>query len=230
MSISFDEIYKNVLEIKNDLLPYPNAIIQAVTKMQSNESIEFVKNECGISHFGENHVQEYIQHKPAFENATVDMIGKLQTNKVKYLIGSINIIQSLDSIHLCDEINKQSAKKGIVTKVFIEVNIASEESKSGVSIIDFPYLIEHASKSSNIEVCGLMTLSQNTQDESLKQKYFADLRKLRDEYLPYFSGYDDHPLLSMGMSESYKEALYEGADIIRLGQKIFGKRIYQNQN
>lgn len=228
MNQDFEYIKKNIEALNKEMSMYPNSKLMAVVKTRTDEEIEYAISECGIDYLGDNHVQEFNVHTKFLQDAKIDMIGKLQTNKIKYLIGKVNLIQTLDSIHLADEINKASQKKNVITNVLIEVNIASEEQKSGVILSDFPALIEYASKLDNINVTGLMTVSKLTSDSKEKHMYFSSLRKLRDEYMQYFKGYSDHPILSMGMTDSYREALDEGSDVIRIGTGIFGPRKYTN--
>lgn len=228
MNLDLEYIKKNIEALRKEISLYPSSELMAVVKTRTDEEIEYATSECGIDYIGDNHVQEFNGHIKFLPKAKIDMIGKLQTNKIKYLIGKVNLIQTLDSIHLAEEINKASQKKNIITNVLIEVNIASEEQKSGVLLNDFPALIEYASKLENITVSGLMTVSKLTSDSKEKRIYFSMLRKLRDEYLSYFRGYVNHPTLSMGMTDSYREALDEGSDIIRIGTGIFGPRKYTN--
>ena len=228
MSLSFHEIESNILNIKKEMESYPSSKLMAVIKTRTNEELAPVINVNLIDYVGENHAQEFLYHQNVISNIKTDFIGKLQTNKIKYIIGKVNLIQSLDSIHLADELNKKSEKLGIITNTLIEVNIAEEESKSGIMPEEFELLLEHVSSLKSIRVCGLMTISENTNDSKTMIKYFSSLRKMRDKYYPHFQGYENHPILSMGMTNSYKEALSEGSDIIRIGTGIFGERKYTN--
>lgn len=228
MSLSFDEIKNNICNIKKDMSSYPEAKLQAVIKTKTNEELKDVIEGELVDFVGENHAQEFVYHYPIISNIKVDFIGKLQTNKIKYIIGKINMIESIDSIHLLNELEKKSKNLNIVTKTLLEINIANEENKSGILIKDLEPLLEFSKSLTNVQLCGLMTVGKNTNDSKEKQKYFSELRKLRDKYYSFFTGYENHPILSMGMSNSYKEALYEGSDIIRIGTGIFGERIYTN--
>lgn len=221
-------VRERILDIKNYMSSYPDSKLLSVIKTRTNEELEEYIKDGTIDYVGENHAQELVYHYPLISLCKIDFIGKLQTNKIKTILGKVNMIQTLDSIHLATELNKKSEKMGVITKTLIEVNIAEEENKSGIMPYDFENLLEYASSLNNLQICGLMTVSLNTDDSRKKEELFSKLRKMRDTYYSSFTGYDEHPLLSMGMTNSYKEALNEGSDIIRIGTGIFGERKYTN--
>ena len=132
--------------------------VMAVTKTVAPEIVN-IAIENGITLLGENRVQEYLGKRDSYDkSARVDFIGHLQTNKVKYIIDSISVIQSVDSLRLAEEINRQSEKIGRVTDVYVEVNIGGEESKSGILPEETEEFIHKMSEYSNIRVCGMMTI------------------------------------------------------------------------
>lgn len=214
-------IKSNIKALRNELKAYPDASLMAVVKTRTGEEIEYAINECGIKLAGENRVQEFLSHEPYLTGADVHFIGTLQKNKVKYLIGKTAVIESVDSAPLALEISKRSLDAGIVTDIFCEVNTGREVQKSGVFPEKLPELLDYCARLPGIKLRGLMTVSPVSSEPSGHRVYFALLRKLGDENIMYF---EKKPLLSMGMTDSYREALCEGADIIRIGTGIFGER------
>ena len=180
----------------------------------------------GINHIGENRVQEFISKYDELKKTDVKMsiIGHLQTNKVKYIADKVHMIQSLDSMKLAEEIDNQSKKHGKVMDVLLEINIGNEESKSGVSEYEIYNLMEQASSLSNIKIRGLMSIPPILTDESVQIKYFEKLYKIfidiRDKKLDNIS----MDFLSMGMSSDYALAIKCGANMVRIGTSLYGKR------
>ena len=196
-----------------------NTTLVAVSKTKSEEDILKAYN-LGIKDFGENYVQELIKK---MDNLPKDikwhMIGHLQTNKVKDIIKrNIYLIESVDSIKLVNTINKEAIKNNKIINILIEVNISNEINKTGCIIKDLDNLINESKKLSNINLKGLMTVGTNTNNEEIIRKEFKKMNQLKEKY--------NLELLSMGMSNNYKIALEENTDIIRIGTKIFGERIY----
>lgn len=214
-------IKENIEKIRAEMKAYPDSRLMAVVKTRGGDEIEYAISSCGIDLVGENRVQEFISHEPFYCGADVHFIGTLQKNKVKYLVGKAAMIESVDSLVLAEEISRRSKAAGITTEVLIEVNTGCEEQKSGVMPDGLASLVYGAAGLDGIKLRGLMTVAPICESASEKRGYFALLRRLRDENVSYLHS----PLLSMGMSGSYREALEEGADIIRVGTRIFGKRI-----
>lgn len=214
-------IKKRTDAIRAEMKKYPGAALMAVVKTRSAEEIEYATGVCGVTLAGENRVQEFLAHEEHYGNAKVHFIGTLQKNKVKYLIGKIDMIESVDSVGLAEEISKRSVAAGTVTEIMIEVNTGREPQKSGVMPEELGDLLDTVTGLEGIRLRGLMTVSPVTDDADARRGYFAMLRRLRDENVKYFAG---RGLLSMGMSDSYREALEEGADIVRIGTGIFGPR------
>lgn len=180
----------------------------------------------GITHIGENRVQEFMSKYDELKKTEVKMsiIGHLQTNKVKYIADKVHMIQSLDSMKLAEEIDKQAKKYGKVMDVLLEINIGNEESKSGASEYEIYNLLEEASSLSNIKIRGLMSIPPILTDEAVQIKYFEKLYKIyidiRDKKLDNIS----MDFLSMGMSSDYALAIKCGANMVRIGTSLYGKR------
>lgn len=182
----------------------------------------------GLTHIGENKVQELLSKYDGLDlaNCSCEFIGHLQTNKVKQLIGKVDRIQSVDSVKLAKEISRISQRENCTTRVLVEVNVGGEESKSGVSPDGLAELVEEIAQMPNILVEGLMTIppiGENTVETaqffSNMYKYFIDMsaKKLDNVSMDF---------LSMGMSSDYELAIESGANIVRVGSSIFGKRVY----
>lgn len=197
--------------------------IMAVTKTVPHEAVNFAVS-CGIRLLGENRVQEYESKKAFYDpSAEVHFIGHLQTNKVKYIVGEMKLIHSVDSIKLASEINRQAAKKGIQQEVLAEVNIGGEESKSGISPEMLPELLYEMSEMPNIRVKGLMTIPPPGDNEKFlcgMQKLFLDISSKNMDNI-------DMDILSMGMSGDYAAAIKYGSNLVRIGTALFGARNYK---
>ncbi len=207
---------KNIIELL--LKEIGNTKLVAVSKTRSNEEILEAYN-YGLRDFGENYVQELTKKMDELpKDIKWHMIGHLQTNKVKEIVKrNIYLIQSVDSIKLAKEINKEAEKNNKTINILIEVNIAKEINKTGCNIEDLDKIIEETKKLSNINIKGLMAIAPHTDDKKEIRNAFIKMNELKEKY--------DLELLSMGMSNDYKIALKVGTDIIRIGTKIFGERI-----
>ena len=194
----------------------------AVTKTVEPDKINFAV-ECGITLLGENRVQEYLSKKDSYDKrAEVQFIGHLQTNKVKYIINDVTMIQSVDSLKLANEINRLAAKNGRVMDVLLEVNIGGEESKSGVAKDALFELAGETASMENIRLRGLMAIPP----AGCGEEVFAQMRELfealKAEKLPGA----DISVLSMGMSGDFETAIKHGSTLIRIGTGLFGARDY----
>ena len=219
------EIRANVARIREDMSAYPNTRLMAVIKTRTAEEINFAIRECGISLVGENRVQELLAHYEEMDKtAELHFIGTLQKNKVKYIIDKVDMIESLDNEGLAEEIQKRAEKIGKIMPVLIEVNIGREEAKSGI----FPENLENfcaiLTRCPNISVRGLMTIAPNCENKNDYHRYFAEMNILKNKIFPEYFPEIQMPILSMGMSGSFFQALENGSDIIRIGEGIFGKR------
>ena len=196
--------------------------VMAVTKTVAPEIVN-IAIENGITLLGENRVQEYLGKRDSYDkSARVDFIGHLQTNKVKYIIDSISVIQSVDSLRLAEEINRQSEKIGRVTDVYVEVNIGGEESKSGILPEETEEFIHKMSEYSNIRVCGMMTIPPKPDIE----KNFSKMRQLFIDIRGKNIDNNNVCVLSMGMSADYTAAIKHGSNLVRIGSGLFGARKY----
>jgi hypothetical protein len=181
-----------------------------------NEAID-----CGISLLGENRVQEWQSKRDAYRaGIPVDFIGALQSNKVKYLIGSIRLIHSVDRMSLAQEIDRQAAKHGIIQDILLEVNIGGEDTKSGIAPAELPALLTQVGELPNVNVKGLMTIPPPCSDtrflEAMEELFLrtkeADPARMQ--------------ILSMGMSDDYAQAIEHGSNLVRVGSALFGARDY----
>ena len=179
--------------------------------------------EMGYDYFGENRAQLYRDKLNEFsdekyKNIKWDFIGRLQKNKIKYIINSVNLIHSIDSYELLEEINKKAIENSRVIKGLLQINISKEESKTGVYIEDFRRDSEKYFSMSNVKIVGFMTMAPFEATEPEINDYFSNMRKLKEEYQEQYNYVTE---ISMGMSNDYVEALKNGATIIRIGSKLF---------
>lgn len=182
--------------------------------------------ENGIEYIGENRVQEFLsKENDLLPQAHRHFIGHLQTNKVKDIVGKVELIHSVSSLKLAEEIGKQSVKKGIVTDCLLEVNIGNEESKSGFTESEIISLAPEIAKIEGIRVLGLMAIPPVCTENEKNMQYFRKMYKLfieiREKRL-----YNNIILLSMGMSDDFETAIECGANLVRIGTALFGKRDY----
>lgn len=198
------------------------AVTKTVDVERINEAIG-----TGILNIGENKVQE-LEKKYNIIGDTVNyhMIGHLQTNKVRNIIGKTRLIHSLDRISLAKELDKRSKNNDIVTDVLIQVNVAEEETKFGLEVDKVLYFIEEILDLNNIKVRGLMTIAPYTTDTKLLRNVFRTLFNLKEDIIN--RNYENLSMdyLSMGMTNDYELAIEEGSNMVRIGSAIFGKRNY----
>lgn len=180
---------------------------------------------CGVRDFGENKVQELAEkYEELPKDIRWHMIGHLQRNKVKYLIGKTVLIHSVDSLRLAEEISKEAVKKNTEVDILLEVNIALEESKFGIGRESALSLVKEVSKLPNIHVKGLMTIAPNTDNPEENRKYFRQLKELSVDITRKNVDNVSMEILSMGMTNDYEVAVEEGAACVRVGTGIFGMR------
>jgi len=196
----------------------------AATKSQGVAQIRAAV-EAGIRLFGENYVQEARAKKAAIgEPVEWHMIGHLQRNKVKAALEIFSLIQSLDSLGLARELDKEGRRRGSVVRSFLEVNLGGEESKSGVSNDGVLALVKELGSLSHVRVEGLMTVPPFREDPEEVRSYFRALKELQTELKGLGVGNVDPGELSMGMTHDYSVAVEEGATLVRIGTAIFGPR------
>lgn len=183
--------------------------------------------EAGCRDFGENKVQEIMDKYEQLPNdIRWHMIGHLQTNKVKYIVDKVYMIHSVDSIKLAETISKEAIKKNVTVNVLVEVNVAEEESKFGVSLTEGMNLALEVAKLPNIKLCGLMTIAPYTVDSESNRQYFVALKQLLVDVSSKINDNLNICELSMGMTGDYEVAIEEGATYVRVGTGIFGERNY----
>ena len=198
----------------------------AVSKTKPVSDIEEVLT-TGILDYGENKVQEMMdKYEVMPKDIHWHMLGHLQRNKVKYLMGKVALIHSVDSLRLAQEISAQSVKHEVTTDILIEVNIAGEASKFGTTQEEAIALVEAAAKLPNIHICGLMTIAPYVENPEDNRKYFQQIRQLSVDIKRKNIDNVDMHVLSMGMSGDYEVAIEEGATMVRIGTGIFGARNY----
>lgn len=201
----------------------------AVSKTKPVEDIQALID-YGVTNFGENKVQEMCAKE---EVITVPlswhMIGHLQRNKVKYLMGRTCLIHSVDSLRLAQEIQKEAAKAGIVCPVLMEINIGNEESKGGIGIDEAETLARQIAELPNLNLKGLMCIAPFVDDAEENRECFRRMRAKRDELAALAIPGTDIRELSMGMTGDFEVAIEEGATLVRVGTAIFGARDYGQQ-
>lgn len=227
-----EENYKRVLDRVNEAAVNAGRSTDDVRLMAVTKTVEspYINRaiELGADLIGENRVQEYLGKKDELHLDGVEkhLIGRLQTNKVKYIVGEVDMIESVDSLKLAQEISKQSVKRGVVTPVLVEVNIGKEESKSGIFIEQLHDLLCEIASLEAVKVKGLMTIPPICDSESEVRKYFEAMHQsfidIKDEKIDNI----DMEILSMGMSGDFEAAVSEGSNIVRVGSAIFGARHY----
>ena len=201
--------------------------LMAVTKTVAPELVN-IAIENGVDLLGENRVQEYLDKKDSYNSGCeVQFIGHLQTNKVKYIIDKVSMIQSVDSVKLATEISKNAVKNNLIMDILVEINIGQEVSKSGTSPQEALELVDEISKLDGIRVRGIMSIPPICEKKADSLRYFSSLRQIfvdisakniDNVYMDY---------LSMGMSQDYEAAIEMGANIVRIGSALFGQRQYR---
>ena len=216
-----EEALKNIFEeIKNG-----NHLGEPITLVGATKTVDLLTIQraidCGLKAVGENRVQEFREKAPFLHGAEIHFIGHLQTNKVKYLIGNVSLIHSVDSLPLAEEISEQSEKKGLVTDVLAEINIGKEPTKSGFSAEQAEDAMDKISSLPGIRAVGLMAMLPKSENS----RYLSDLcLQMRAIYDTIKKEAFPVRYLSMGMSEDYRIAIRNGSNMIRLGRAIFGER------
>ncbi len=201
----------------------------AVSKTKPVEMLQEIYDE-GIRDFGENKVQEICEKYGQLpEDITWHMIGHLQRNKVKQVIDKASLIHSVDSYRLAQEISIQAQKKNICMPILIEVNIAQEESKFGISAEETIQLVEEIAALPNLSIKGLMTIAPAVTDPEENRPYFQQIKQLSVDIKNKNIDNVSMDILSMGMTGDYAVAIEEGATMVRVGTGIFGARNYANR-
>lgn len=232
----FSAIEENLKYIRSDIADAAiksgrcseDIMLMAVTKTVDSKFINHAINN-GINLIGENKVQEFLLKEPELklENCKAHLIGHLQSNKVKKIAGRVETVQSVDSVSIAKEIGKRSADIGFTTKILLEVNVGNEDSKFGFMYNEVYEKACEISEINGVSVDGLMCVAPICEKEAEIRAIFSNMHRLfidiRDKKRDNIS----MNVLSMGMSGDYKEAILEGANLVRIGSSIFGARIYR---
>lgn len=229
-----DDIQVNIADIKEEIKQIcqscdrnPEDItLIVVTKTVDPERINYAVD-CGVSNLGENKVQEIMdKYETVSKNIKWHLIGHLQTNKVKYIIDKVELIHSVDSVKLAEEISKRAEKYDITKDVLVQINVAEEETKFGIKLEEAVNFVKSISEFDNIRIKGLMTIAPYSDNPEGVRLVFRKLREKFDELSQMNLPNTEMKYLSMGMSNDYHIAIEEGANMIRIGTAIFGKRNY----
>ena len=198
----------------------------AVSKTKPVETLQEAYD-LGVRVFGENKVQELTEKYDSLpKDIHWHMIGHLQRNKVKYIIDKVSMVHSVDSVRLAEAIEKEAAKKDICMPVLIEVNVAGEESKFGLSVEEVLPFLEEISSYEHLQVKGLMTIAPFVANPEENREVFQKLKKLSVDIAAKNINNVNMSVLSMGMTNDYQVAVEEGATMVRVGTGIFGERDY----
>lgn len=226
MELTREKIHQNYEKIKEDIKkysPYPEKVkILFVTKYFNFEEQKKIID-MGYNYFGENKAQVYRDKvknfsEDKYKNLKWDFIGRLQKNKIKYIIKNVNLIHSIDSYELLEEINKKAAENNRIVNGLIQINISKEESKTGVYVESFEKEYEKYFSMDNVKIKGFMTMAPLEAESHEIKEYFLNMLRLKEKYEKKYDYLDE---LSMGMSNDYIEALESGSTIIRIGSKLF---------
>ena len=199
----------------------------AVTKTVDAERINAAIR-LGVQQIGENRVQEFLGKRDELDlsHTQAHLIGHLQTNKVRQIVGKVQMIQSVDSLRVATAIDRCSRELDIITPILVEVNIGGEEAKSGTNPQELDHLLAEISSMSGIKVQGLMTVPPILHKESEKREIFSKMYQLFVDIKAKKLDNIDMQILSMGMSGDFREAILEGSTMIRVGSALFGERHY----
>ena len=199
----------------------------AATKMNDADAVrEAIRG--GIDCCGENRVQELTAKlaDDAYRGVPVHFIGHLQTNKVKQVVGKVDLIQSVDRMKLMEAIQAEAARQGIVQNILLEINIGKEENKSGFFAEEIPYVLDKIPNFSNLKVCGLMAIPPICQKSGDNDKFFQEMYQLCVDITRKKGDNVSMGILSMGMSDDFEDAIRWGSTMVRVGTAIFGARDY----
>ena len=199
------------------------AVTKTVESVYINRAIKL-----GADLIGENRVQEYLGKKDELNLNGVEkhLIGHLQTNKVRQIVGEVDMIESVDSVKLAKEISRVSVNKGLITNALVEVNVGREESKSGIYTEQLEELLYEISQMDNIKIKGLMTIPPICDTEKEINEYFSTMYQSFIDIKSKNIDNIDMNILSMGMSGDFEAAVSNGSNIVRVGSAIFGARKY----
>lgn len=219
-------VLEEIEKAKHHSLTNEDVKLIAVTK---NHSIDVIKEavNLGVTDVGENKVQELTEKINGLgQIVNYHMIGNLQTNKVKYIYNKVSMIQSLDRIKLAEEIEKRASTKNIIVDCLIQINIGSESQKGGIEYDKTLQFIYNLLDFKHISIRGLMAIAPNTEDKKYLRSLFRKMFEMKERIAKENISSVRIDYLSMGMSSDYQIAIEEGSNMVRIGTKIFGQRIY----
>lgn len=218
------DIKSNLEKVRGNLTD--DVLLVAVTKTHSVSEInEAIDN--GVTDIGENKVQEILDKYDSVKPVRWHMIGHLQTNKVKYIIDKVDLIHSVDSLKLAKEISKRATEHGKTMDILLQINIAAEESKFGVSPDESKdLLLSILNDCPALKIKGLMTVAPFAENPESVRSVFARAKKMYEEFALINHERLDFEYLSMGMTHDYTVAIEEGSNLVRVGTAIFGSRVY----
>ncbi len=227
-------IAENVQRVLEDIehscaragVPRESVELVAVSKTVGAEKI-CEAYEAGLRMFGENKVQEFVHKSEELpQDVRWNIIGQLQTNKVKYIIDrKIYLLHSLDRESLAEKLQSHCESRGALVDVLVQLNLSKEETKAGVYADDVDAFIDMLQKKDRLRIKGIMTIGPNTDDESRVRSVFAQAKAIYDRLAGQIDGIEH---LSMGMSQDYEAAILEGSNMVRIGTAVFGRRDYGN--
>ena len=198
----------------------------AATKTVPAEQINYATQVCGITDIVENRVQELLSKYDDLikDNVKIHFIGQLQTNKVKYIVDKVDMIHSVDSEKLAREINRQAQKHGKIMEVLVEINIGREENKGGVMPEQAGELADLIDELDHLKLAGIMTIAPISEENEKKLQFFSETYQIYLDICEKKRHNRDRYILSMGMSDSYPQAIACGSDLVRVGSALFGAR------
>lgn len=222
---SLDQVLEEIHAAEQRAGRQPGSVrLMAVTKTVPAERVNEVVR-AGVTLLGENRVQEFLSKKDDYlTGCEIHFIGTLQKNKVKYLIDTVDMIESVNSLSLAEEISRQAVKKGKVMPVLLEINIGEEASKSGLNPAGLPEMLEKIQAFPGIRVEGLMSIPPICETKAEIRRYFKEMHKLFLDTRAKKLDNINMNVLSMGMSGDFAEAIEEGSTQVRIGTRLFGSR------
>ena len=226
----FDENYLQIVEniksaVRKSGREPSDIMLLAATKTVDVKVINHAI-ESGIKYIGENRVQEFLSKYEEYSPVNMHFIGHLQTNKVKDIIDKVSLIHSVDSYRLVEEISKQATKRNITMDILLEVNIGDEQSKSGFKYDEVVDAVQKIAQLDGVRIKGLMAIPPICETAEKNRPYFAKMNKLFIDIATKKIDNSSMDILSMGMSDDYQVAIEEGANMVRLGTALFGRRNY----
>ena len=234
--IRLDDITENLKRIRENIAAAAlksgrtaaDIKLMAVTKTVEPKYINHAISACGIDLIGENKVQELLSKAPylELENVKVNIIGHLQSNKVKKIIPLVSAVQSVDSVHIAEALSEASVNAGTVTDILLEVNIGSEENKTGFGYDAVNDASDEIAALPGVTIRGLMAVPPLSAEKAELCKYFSNMYRLFVDIRAKKIHNTDIGVLSLGMTGDYAEAIENGSNLVRIGSGIFGARIY----